>query len=818
VKRPLSQIQRSCNEVRGSRGTSIPSSNTSTSLDTESKLQSQPLSTLSLPFNSAATKRWQIHTMSTDEFPPPLAADFRWSQRGEKHVKYEYGERFEGKVTTFDDKHVLGHGGQGYVVPVICKEVTLARKLARKKEWDRECEREATILEDIVHRHIVQLAGTYTEEGRFYILIYPVAQRNLKEFMGQPHHERDLKWETRLKHTFGCLAAALEYLHGKDVAIKHKDIKPSNVLMFNGVPMLTDFGFANSFKGKDSDLSKGPSGKSPPYAAPEVIADGTRDKLQDIFSLGLVFQDIFWALHGAIANSPRDSNGRHRDDSYRGSDLTDSEIEFRNDMVQLTFKWSDILKKELSLLTLIRIMTATYSQDRPEASHVRAMLMAPSYFGRVCGDCCHDRLDDYNTVIQETTWTGFSMLGTYSGMAASIDARGDSSTEKTDLSTVEVLRNLDLDRVETKRATNPSIAINVELSSYEQFLSDHGVDLRRGYNWSGRGKHLEELGSSNEIPLQSSAVIGYSANALVEAVHCGRVALTRKSMNVIGASSAQIIKEIRDTSRLPDHGHVVQLVGSYVYGRSLCLLTFPVANMDLLDFMSGGLESVDRDQRRWTRTALDKFLGCLAKALESVHDRDMVHGDLRPTNIMVEIKPGDSSASNAATVYLTGFGATHSRTHLDTTVTMIRPERMLTYAAPEAHIFFGSPTTEMDIFSMGCVFLQIKCVILGFPLHRLYSSFNLDAMNDKMDTIEAGSRYITVDGMRYTMGYVKNHIGTIRSMLKEDPTERINAGDVARQFPACQRCFEEHELSEDAFSLEEATSKMSKLAEMGLLE
>jgi serine/threonine protein kinase len=69
----------------------------------------------------------------------------------------------------------------------------------------------------------------------------------------------------RVPHQYRC------FLHSRQIAIKHKDIKPSNTLMSQGNPVITEFGISSSFKDAEHSTSSGITMRSKPYAAPEVI-------------------------------------------------------------------------------------------------------------------------------------------------------------------------------------------------------------------------------------------------------------------------------------------------------------------------------------------------------------------------------------------------------------------------------------------------------------------------------------------------------------------------------------------------------------------
>jgi serine/threonine protein kinase len=108
-----------------------------------------------------------------------------------------------------------------------------------------------------------------------------------------------------MKYAFGCLASAVAFLHAPEIAIKHKDIKPANVLMFQGTPMLTDFALSTTFKGQENSFSSGTTGLSRLYAAPEVVSMELRNTSQDISLWVLSFKISSGPFTGALMGTPQ---------------------------------------------------------------------------------------------------------------------------------------------------------------------------------------------------------------------------------------------------------------------------------------------------------------------------------------------------------------------------------------------------------------------------------------------------------------------------------------------------------------------------------
>ncbi|KAM7199431.1 Protein kinase-like domain containing protein [Rhypophila sp. PSN 637] len=147
-----------------------------------------------------------------------------------------------------------------------------------------------TVVQEEIRKHILGIA------------MYPPARYNLRELMehisksnNRGHTQRK---EARYMHGyFGCLSQAVAYLHKSDVQIRHKDIKPANIVIDeNHIPLLTDFGLSKHFEiGKESD---GPTAKTVKYAEPEAVRETRRNMRSDIFPLGCVFLEMATTLLG----------------------------------------------------------------------------------------------------------------------------------------------------------------------------------------------------------------------------------------------------------------------------------------------------------------------------------------------------------------------------------------------------------------------------------------------------------------------------------------------------------------------------------------
>jgi serine/threonine protein kinase len=197
----------------------------------------------------------------------------------------------------------LGKGGYGFVDRVIStishreyarKLIPRGRTFKKDKEVLRAFERELSSLKKSrKHKHVVELIGSYTEPKYVCIFTSPVADCNLHDFLTQ---QLDGGKRSFLRTYFGCLTSALYFLHNSQ--IRHKDIKPQNVLVKGEHVFLTDFGLALDWSEFNHSITTGPTWSTPRYSAPEVAQNAPRNSSADIWSLGCVFLEMWTVLKG----------------------------------------------------------------------------------------------------------------------------------------------------------------------------------------------------------------------------------------------------------------------------------------------------------------------------------------------------------------------------------------------------------------------------------------------------------------------------------------------------------------------------------------
>lgn len=167
---------------------------------------------------------------------------------------------------------------------------------------------EVDIWKTFHHHHITQIHSTYCTERDFAIIMTPIADMNLEDYLA---YNRQPTADSPIYSWFGCLATAFDYLHERK--IKHQDVKPANILMRKGQIVIADFGISKSVLNEATTGSIGPTAKTLMYCAPEVASQNNvlrRGRAADMFLLGCVFLEMFTALlwgHGCSVEKLHDA-------------------------------------------------------------------------------------------------------------------------------------------------------------------------------------------------------------------------------------------------------------------------------------------------------------------------------------------------------------------------------------------------------------------------------------------------------------------------------------------------------------------------------
>jgi hypothetical protein len=224
-----------------------------------------------------------------------------------------------GRLGSYEVKGVIGRGGMGVVFkafdPALSRNVAikvLSPHLANCGAARRRFLREARAAAAVVHEHVVSVFAVVETAGLPFIVMEYVPGGSLQDRLDR-HGPLALPEILRIgMQTAAGLAAA----HAQGLG--HRDVKPANILLENGIERvkLTDFGLARAM----ADASMTQSGivaGTPHYMAPEQARAESTDHRADLFSLGSTLYAICTGVPPFRAESPVAVVRRVTDDEPR---------------------------------------------------------------------------------------------------------------------------------------------------------------------------------------------------------------------------------------------------------------------------------------------------------------------------------------------------------------------------------------------------------------------------------------------------------------------------------------------------------------------
>ena len=203
-------------------------------------------------------------------------------------------------------------GGGGMSNVFVAEETALGRKVALKvlrpdlavEISTERFKREILLAARLQHPHIVPLLTAGDADGLPYYTMPFVAGESLETLL---RREGVMPVREAVRILSG-VARALAYAHRFGVV--HRDIKPGNVLIVEGTPLVTDFGIAKAIATAKASVSDQPAPRdadppadrltamgvsvgTPAYMSPEQIAaDPMIDHRTDIYSFGVLAYEM----------------------------------------------------------------------------------------------------------------------------------------------------------------------------------------------------------------------------------------------------------------------------------------------------------------------------------------------------------------------------------------------------------------------------------------------------------------------------------------------------------------------------------------------
>ncbi|MEM9365412.1 MAG: serine/threonine-protein kinase [Planctomycetota bacterium] len=224
-----------------------------------------------------------------EAFPTERDAPATWSESMVKQLlNPPTHPEMLGRLGRYEIERLIGSGGMGIVFRAFDTELNrpvavkiLAPYLANSRSARKRFAREARAAAGIVDEHVVPIFNVESDGEPPFLVMQYVAGGSLQERL-----DRDGPLEVTDVLRIGLQTAkGLAAAHAQGLI--HRDVKPSNILLDEGVEraLLTDFGLARA----EHEVSLTHTGfhpGTPDYMSPEQVRGEAIDARSDLFSLG----------------------------------------------------------------------------------------------------------------------------------------------------------------------------------------------------------------------------------------------------------------------------------------------------------------------------------------------------------------------------------------------------------------------------------------------------------------------------------------------------------------------------------------------------
>ncbi|HEV8186018.1 MAG TPA: protein kinase [Chthoniobacterales bacterium] len=199
-----------------------------------------------------------------------------------------------GGMATVYRAHDPRHG-RSVAVKVLDREVAAALGTERFLQ-------EIKTVASLTHPHIVPVHDSGETNGVLFYVMPHIEGETLRDRITREKRvpaAEAVKWTRQL-------AAALDFAHRHGVV--HRDIKPENVILFEGEPLILDFGIAKAISaaGGETLTRTGIAIGTPAYLSPEQASGETQlDGRSDLYSLACVVYEMLSGAPPFIASTPQ---------------------------------------------------------------------------------------------------------------------------------------------------------------------------------------------------------------------------------------------------------------------------------------------------------------------------------------------------------------------------------------------------------------------------------------------------------------------------------------------------------------------------------
>jgi serine/threonine protein kinase len=239
---------------------------------------------------------------------------------------------------------------------------------------------------------------------------------------------------------------------------------------------------------------------------------------------------------------------------------------------------------------------------------------------------------------------------------------------------------------------------------------------------------------------------------------------------------AKRLEERVESFKSAHHDHIVRIVATYCSEDRYAIVMEPVADTDL-DWYLHNTELDDTERSPQVREKISQWFGCLTNALAFLHEKNIIHGGINPTHILI---------SNNSVLLTCSTHWPPPSYHLFATAIYVHLGKSDMYRSPES--IMGHPMSRRsDIFALGVVFTEM--LVVGTQPQRREefrkTFFDPDAEIQDRERNLARKWMDFFGQLPGTLPWQSRIAVISAEMLRNDHRERPKAGDL-RLWWSCQ--------------------------------
>jgi serine/threonine protein kinase len=280
--------------------------------------------------------------------------------------------------------------------------------------------------------------------------------------------------------------------------------------------------------------------------------------------------------------------------------------------------------------------------------------------------------------------------------------------------------------------------------------------------------------------------LGHGSFGMVDEIKYSGTILTdgkryaRKTIRCPKQDQVQQDKIRRDLEimKLIRHDHIVRTRMTYEepQGRYLIfgIIMEPVAESNLQEYLVWAAVQKESPPDI-IRGIMQTWFGCLASALAYLHSKRICHKDIKPVNILIRNER----------IFYTDFGLSCQFNEGDKSESTGSPgPRTIKYSAPEVEA--GKKRgRKADVFSLGCVYVEILTLLAGSSLKDFQESLQGDVNKAYFQLPQRISDWmLQLQPYLNNISYQRFLICTL-SMLQHDPQTRTSSFELASRLANC---------------------------------